>query len=121
MQDNGCYNLVGENRFTNITLNISGLVSETPEPSNIISVQPGDVVGYYTFSQIEANDDDGEGIQLNRRYSNDSIWYANINGASTMGEPDCPFPVGHGRILTSLTNAGPILTVGIATGKSPIL
>ena len=46
MQDSGCYSLVGENRFTSIFFGDDDLVSETPQPSNIISVQPGDVVGY---------------------------------------------------------------------------
>ena len=46
--------IVGENRFTKIMLDCGGLVSETPLPYNIISVQPQDVVGDYTFSRGES-------------------------------------------------------------------
>ncbi len=46
----GCYSLVGENRFPSISLIAGGLVSETPAPSNIITVRPGDVVGYFVMS-----------------------------------------------------------------------
>ncbi len=50
MNIDGCYSLVGENRFPSISLIAGGLVSETPAPSNIITVRPGDVVGYFTMS-----------------------------------------------------------------------
>ena len=50
MNTDGCYGLVGENAFTRISSPnyvSDDLVSVTPEPTNIITVQPGDVVGFY--------------------------------------------------------------------------
>ena len=117
VQSNGCYSLVGENRFTSILLDDSGLVSETPEPSNIISVRPGDVVGYYTFSRRAEDNSNSQGIQLDTDYA-DIVWYlADFDtNPNTMGASNCPLPVGDGpdRILTLSTNAGPVLSVSIS-------
>ena len=115
VQDNGCYSLVGENRFTSIFLGIGGLVSETPEPSNIISVQPGDVVGYYTFSRKDYYNFGMEGIQLDSSYNIDSVWYFtdDNDGGLILRPSNCPFPIGtqSDRILTYSTNAAPVLAV----------
>ena len=115
VQENGCYRMVGENRYTRISLGRGGLVSEIPEPSNILTVQHGDVVGYFTISRKGIN----EGIQLKNDDSQsvDSVWYETITGSELLnaGAPHCPFPVGAGtdRILASFTNAAPVLSVNI--------
>ena len=118
VQDNGCYSLVGENRFTGITFDKDDPVSETPEPSNIISVRPGDVVGYYTFSRDDPDNMGSQGIQLETDYTDDIVWYlADFDTDSiTLEATNCPLPVGDGpdSILTSLTNAGPVLSVSIS-------
>ena len=118
VQDNGCYSLVGENRFTSIHLGDDGLVSKTPKPSNIISVQPGDVVGYYTFSRDDPDNSGSQGIQLDTDYTDDIVWYlADFTPDSiTLEATNCPLPVGDGpdRILTSSTNAGPVLSASIS-------
>ena len=111
VQDNGCYSLVGENRFTSIRFGNNAPVSETPEPSNIISVRPGDVVGYYTFSR--EGDDDNQGIQLDSSLTNDNVLFLpHTVGVSTI----CALPVEdqNGRTLISSTNAGPVLSVSIS-------
>ena len=96
MQNNGCYSLVGENRFTSISLGDGGLVSETPEPSNIISLQPGDVMGYYTFNRIDPENIRKYGLQLDTDYTDDIVWYlADINtDLITIEATNCPLPVG---------------------------
>ena len=118
VQDNGCYSLVGENRFTSIHLGDNGLVSKTPKPSNIISVRPGDVVGYYTFSRDDPDNSDSQGIQLDTDYTDDIVWYlADFTPDSiTLEATNCPLPVGDesDRFLTSSTNAGPVLSVSIS-------
>ena len=118
VQDNGCYSLVGENRFTSIFLGDDGLVSETPEPSNIISVQPGDVVGYYTFSRADSENQGMHGIQLDTGYTKDIVWYLADFGTEsiTLEDTNCPLPVGaeSNRVLTSSTSAGPVLSVSIS-------
>ena len=115
----GCYSLVGENRFTSITLNTDDLVSETPEPSNIISVRPGDVVGYYTITN--GNNPD-EGIQLNDDdvlFSTETVWYHTGTDEALMFRGEmCPFPVSassNSGFLTQSTDFGPIVSANIRT------
>ena len=112
-QENGCYALVGENRFTRISLGRDGLVSETPKPSKILSVQPGDVVGFYSINRRYV----GAGLQLNKKQHTHGVWYQNNidSWPLILRASDCPFPVGTGagRSLIFSTNVAPVLTVGI--------
>ena len=100
-----------------VSLGSRGLVRYSPGGTNAITVQDGDVVGYYTFSRSSPQATEGEGIQLDTNYRSDIVWYHTATGSDplTMGEPDCPFPIGTeaGRILTSSTNAGPVFSVDI--------
>ena len=110
----GCYNLVGENRFTSVTLS-NRLMSETPEPSNIISVRPGDVVGYFTITN---RNNANEGIQLHEdALTGESLWYNTITAEQSLtfrGE-SCPYQVGvePERILRSSTSLGPIVSASM--------
>ena len=117
VQENGCYSMVGENRYTSISLQRGGKVSETPEPSNILSVQPGDVVGCYTFSRRGTND----GILLDVRRSFDSVWY-HTGTVNNNRQPDCPLPVGTetDRSLAFSTNAAPVLSVDVCKWSSTL-
>ena len=108
----GCYSLVGENRFTNITL-INRAVSETPEPTNIISVQPGDVVGYYVLSSQERDDD---GIQMDSDDDSINLYYNEDNGGNpiSLGPDSCQVRAGDGGLLTGSTSAAPQLRIDIS-------
>ena len=108
----GCYSLVGENRFTSITFSNRGPISETPEPSNIISVQPWDVVGYYVLSSI----DDDDGIQMDSGDDSFNIYYNEDNGGNPISlRPDsCQVSVGPSGLLTSSTSAAPQLSIDIS-------
>ena len=108
----GCYRLVGENRFTSITFSNRGPISETPEPTNIISVQPGDVVGYYVLSSI--GDDDG--IQMDSNDDSINIYYNEDNGGNpiSLGPDSCQVSAGDGGLLTSSTSAAPQLSIDIS-------
>ena len=100
LQMNGCYELVGANRFVNIE---SGIINKTPDPSDVIAAQPGDVVGFYnSFGPIRHF-----GIQLDRTH-NASVWYytSSITDQNIRGEPECPLSMAS----ISSTNAGPIVT-----------
>ena len=111
VQGNDCYSLVGENRF-NTTI-YYGRVNETPQPSNILTVQPGDVVGYYTLIKRNSSK---EGIQLNTTEQRDSVWYHTYESEPLfLGGLYCQFPVGSetSRSLMSSTNAAPVLSVSL--------
>ena len=108
----GCYSLVGENRFTSITFSNRGPISETPEPSNIISVQPGDVVGYYVLSNRGGND----GIQMDSDDDSITIYYNKDNGGNpiSLGPDSCQVSVGFQGLLTEITSAAPQLSIDIS-------
>ena len=115
VQQSGCYTLVGQNRFTRISLGSNGLVRETPEPSNILSVEPNDVVGYFSLSRNDQESKKGEGMQLDTSQSIESVWYhTNTNmDPLIIGAPNCPLPVGTEAILISSTNVAPVLSMNV--------
>ena len=108
----GCYSLVGENKFTSITFSNHGPISETPEPSNIISVQPGDVVGYYVLSKRGRDD----GIQMNSDDDSINIYYNEDNEGNPieLGPDSCQVSAGDSGLLASSINAAPQLSIDIS-------
>ena len=108
----GCYSLVGENRFTSITFSNRGPISETPEPSNIISVQPGDVVGYYVLS----NRGDNGGIQMDFDGDSINIYYNEDNGGNpiSLGPDSCQVRAGENGVLTESISVAPQLSIDIS-------
>ena len=109
----GCYSLVGENRFPGVTLGDGGLVSETPQPTNLISVRPGDVLGYFVTSNKRPSSNGG--IQLDRSSTNDTVFYASTDTTPLPIGPDsCPVSVGPGGVLSSSVNAAPVISVNIS-------
>ena len=115
VESDGCYSLVGENRFTSITLT-DKLVRETPEPTNIITVQPGDVLGYYSVHRQRLR----AGIALSEDLDSEIVWYHTSEHTSEdpqipEAEESCPLPVGAGpgRKLDSSTNQGPVISASL--------
>ncbi len=100
----GCYSLVGEDRFPSISFPEGGLVSETPAPSNIITIRPGDVVGYFSMSSENGHD---EGIQLETDFNDEAVRYNGGLPMSNGGGESCPFPVRSTRTLSSSTIVQP--------------
>ena len=115
VEESGCYSMVGENSFRNVVLMDHYRLRERPEPSDIITVQPGDVVGYYVVFTGEIELDNG--VLLDNRYSTNAVWYHTGTDTDPIisGGPKCPFPVGTGsdRSLKSRTNAAPLLSMSI--------
>ena len=99
----------------------SGLVSSTPEPSNVISVRPGDVVGYQTFSlgrefAVSTLTSGGGGILLlrERDYESESVWYGPREATGEVAWGAARSCVAPERDLGSFTNAAPVLSVDIS-------
>ena len=104
----GEYSLVGESRFSSIMFDRDGPISETPEPTNVISVRPGDVVGFFQSSTGRNSD---EGLHLRSDFSDDQhLWYQT---SFTQGTPST-LVAGNAGTLVSSTNAGPVLAVSIS-------
>ena len=110
--DTECYSLVGSNygHFGNgddkecVDGNLFIL---TPQPSDVITVQPGDVVGIYV---------DGERFQLDRSYMEERVWYRTFNLAIfryiQLLTREC-HSVGPNGWLNSLIAAAPVLSVSV--------
>ena len=100
--------------YENIVLleSTRGLVNRTvPQPNNL-TVQPGDVVGFFVTASTGGRN---EGIQFNeddeQGFDKEQAWY---NEQFLMiSTPACPFPVGSGRVLTGSIRAAPVLSLDI--------
>ena len=100
----GCYSLVGEDRYANASLHERQRV--TLEHANFITIQPGDVVGFYTQR---------ERLLLDRDYVDETIWFSTEVGSNPprVGEI-CPHPVGRDRELSRPSNAAVLLSVAVS-------
>jgi len=119
VQTDGCYSMVGENVFSNIIIGEDRSINVNPEPSNIISARPGDVLGYYTISNRNIND----GIQLHEDLNNEEVWYHTNNDEDSLmfRGMECPFPVGLNGVLTASTSLGPIISPMLGKSRCKLL
>ena len=115
----GCYSLVGNNRFTSISLD-NGVAEPliVPSSSDYIQFRPGDVLGFY----VEEARDDSDGVVIltdnDFSFIRELVWYASIAPTMvTSRNGDCPYSVGSSSgVLNTLTRAAPVIS--ISTGKS---
>ena len=111
----GCYSLVGNNRFTSISL-IDGVARVTPSPQDYIQFQPNDVLGFYVESaSIRAPDDNPNGLVLQTspsRFTSELMWLASIvPTVATSRSGNCPYSVGSNGILNTSTRAAPVISI----------
>ena len=107
----GQYSLVGNNRFTSISLS-DQVAIVTPSPQDYIQFQPGDVLGFYVE---EARDsEDGVVVLTNPNgFTSEAVWFVSIDPA--MATSQSVYSIGSSGDLDSLTRAAPVIS--IATGK----
>ena len=109
----GCYSLVGNNRFTSISLS-GGVAVVTPSPQDYIQFQPGDVLGFY----VEKANENHHGIVLRTIPSwltSELVWFASLNPEATTSQTgDCPYSVGSTGVLNRLTRAAPVISISIS-------
>jgi hypothetical protein len=102
--------MVGENRFTSVRFGSGDPVRESPPSSDRISVRPGDVLGYFVIDAGRPDQDNG--IELDTSFSNDRVFYANIdNTALPMGT--C-VSVGTGGVLSLSVRAAPVFSASVS-------
>ena len=108
----GQYSLVGNNRFTSISLS-EEVAIVTPSPQDYIQFRPGDVLGFYVE---EAKDgDDGVVVLTNpSSFTSEVVWFASIDPA--MATSQSVYSVGSNGNLDSSTRAAPVIS--ISTGMS---
>ena len=71
----GQYSLVGNNRFTSISLSDQRAIV-TPSPQDYIQFQPGDVLGFYVDSDVGNND--GVVALNSSSFTSEVVWFASI-------------------------------------------
>ena len=106
----GCYSLVGNNRFTSISLS-GGVAQVTPSPQDYIQFQPGDVLGFYVE---EARDEENGVVVLTEpsSFTSELVWYASIAPAmATSQNGDCLYSVGSNGVLDTSTRAAPVISI----------
>ena len=115
----GCYSLVGSNRFTSISL-MNQVAVVTPLVQNRIQFESGDVLGFFVESARDNMPDDRGVVILGDRitpgdggYETEEVWYADMSNP-VIGNAICPFPVGSNRVLSSSTNAAPVISVSVS-------
>ena len=110
----GCYSLVGNNRFTSISLS-GGLAIVSPSPQDYIQYKSGDVLGVYVESAAPPSQnrlDNGVVIQVTNDFTKDTIWYASITPTMAFSkDQDCPYTVGSGDDLSSISRGAPVISI----------
>ena len=110
----GCYSLVGNNRFTSISLS-GGIARVTPSPQDYIQYQPSDVLGFYVESANPVTSRPPNGLVLQvspARFTSEVVWQASIAPSmATSLNRDCPYSVGRSGILNTLTHAAPVISI----------
>ena len=106
----GCYSLVGNNRFTSISLS-NAVAVVTPSPQDYIQFRSGDVLGFY----VEEARDNAHGVVLvaGDNFNRRTVWYANIAPSmATSRDGNCPYSVGNNGILnTPIRGIAPVISV----------
>ena len=117
----GGYSLVGNNRFTSISVS-RGLASATPPSQHYIHFQPGDVLGFYMES--DEHDDPGIVLKNDRRYGDSElVWHASMHpDEAALLRKGCPYTWlldggGNRELPISFTRAAPIISIDTSTNK----
>ena len=114
----GCYSLVGNNRFTSISVS-GGVAVVTPSPQDyIIHFQSGDVLGFYV-EDAKSSYYGSPGVVIltsPSQFTSESVWFAKIAGTTKASQNgDCPYSVGsNGGVLNTLTRAAPVISISIS-------
>lgn len=111
---NGCYSLVGSNRFTTVPQNQSIFIA-TPLPEDRVEFLAGDVIGFY----IEGDQRDEAGVIMlsdfsergDRGYETEEVWYGTVPDIIINPDLNCLFSVGPNGHLSTNRHAAPVVSV----------
>ena len=102
----GQYSLVGNNRFTSISLD-NDVAEVTPLARNQVQFRPGDVLGFY----VEEARDNKRGVNVltTTSFTSERVWYASVTTLlSTMG---CPISAGSSGVLNTQLRGAPVISI----------
>ena len=104
----GCYSLVGNNRFTSISLS-NGLVQVTPSPQDYIQFRPGDVLGFYVEEATGSGPvEEVVVLTVPNSFTREVVWHASVDPGDVGG---C-VSVGSGGNLNTLLRGAPVISIG---------
>ena len=106
----GQYSMVGNNRFTSISLSKS-LARLTPSPQDYIQFEPGDVLGFYVEEARESGD--GVVVLTSSSFTSEVVWFASI--APTLATSQTTYSIGSSGDLGTATRAAPVISM--STGE----
>ena len=102
----GVYSLVGNNRFTSISLSDGVAASSLlPSPSNYIQFRPGDVLGFYVEDARDNNN--GVAVVTTNSYTRESVWHA----SATSQNVGYPISVGSAGDLNTMLRGAPVISI----------
>ena len=104
----GQYSLVGNNRFTSISLS-DQVAIVTPFPQDYIQFQPGDVLGFYVDSD-EGNNDGVVVLTSPSSFTSEVVWFASI--APILATSQTTYSIGSSGNLDTSTRAAPVISIG---------
>ena len=111
---NGCYRLVGSNRFTTVPRNHRVVIVSLP-PEDRIQFLPGDVLGFYVEGDRR---EEGGVVTLgdfsergDKGYETEEVWYGAVPDIIINPDPNCLFSVGSSGHLSTSKNAAPVISV----------
>ena len=108
----GYYSLVGNNRFSAISLSAGVASGLSPSPQDYIQFRPGDVLGFYVE---EAKDDDrGVVVLTTDGYSSEVVWYASV-GSQSVGSS---VSVGSSGDLNTLSRGAPVISISTSNNRA---
>ena len=121
----GCYSLVGNNRFSAVSLR-GGVAIVTPSPQDHIQFRPGDVLGFYVedVARTVHPYQTSNGIVLKTspsRFTSELVWYGKVDPTVAASKNlDCPYSVGSDGILKTPTRAAPVISIDTSNVLMPI-
>ena len=108
----GQYILVGNNRFTSISLS-NNVAQVTPSPRDQIQFRSGDVLGFF----VEEARDDNRGVNVitTAEFTSETVWYASVATLHVIG---CPVSAGSSGALNTQFRGAPVVSIETGTKYS---
>ena len=101
----GQYILIGNNRFTSISLS-GGVAQVTPSPRDQIQFQSGDVLGFHI--EGAKNTDRGVNVVTTSSFTRETVWYASVATVNGLG---CPISAGSSGVLNTTLSGAPVVSI----------
>ena len=117
----GCYSLVGHYAVSSISIETRVTSDHVAQvtPVSQLQFQPGDVLGFYVESQTsDSHENNGVVVLDDEMYTRERVWHARITSTTSLSG-SCPYSVGRGGVLNTLTRAAPVISISTSVYSCP--